>query len=73
MPSGKSGCLRQCDIARAAGASRSYVSEVLRKLVSEGVVERVIEGGVVKYRVREPESFGGNNQTGDCVVERVEL
>ncbi len=52
-------CLRQCDIARALGASRSYVSEVLRKLVSDGVVERVVEGGVVKYRVRVPESFRG--------------
>ncbi len=53
------GCLRQCDIARALGASRSYVSEVLRKLVSEGAVERIVEGGVVKYRVRAPESFRG--------------
>ena len=51
--------LRQCDIARALGASRSYVSEVLRKLVSEGVVERFVEGGVVRYRLRRTGGFSG--------------
>ncbi len=41
--------LRQADIVRALGVSRSYVSEVIRGLVKAGVVKRVIESGIVKY------------------------
>lgn len=39
--------LRQADIARILGASRSRVSEIIRELEETGIVRRVREGGII--------------------------
>ncbi len=40
--------LRQADIARALGVSRSYVSEVVNELLRKGIVKKIREHGITK-------------------------
>ncbi|RLG79914.1 MAG: hypothetical protein DRO40_12000 [Thermoprotei archaeon] len=50
--------LRQADIVKALGVSRSYVSEIMKELIRAGIVKRVIESGIAKYVLAREQPFG---------------
>lgn len=58
--------LRQADIARLLNLSRSYVSEVVKKLCRKGVVKKIVVNGVTRIVYR-----GGGLDTGTSSRSRL--
>ncbi len=49
--------LRQVDIARMLGLSRSRVSEIVKELEQEGIVERIKDEGIIRIVLKSPSKY----------------